>query len=439
MALPLRSSPAASVVSPLTAARIAVASSRSDAAGLTANAVSGTCSRVTRPEAESCTVTSTVYVPGLAANMKCSSADPRAVASIRAGRLRVHDCSTSCRFALSRTEIATRYAATPFGPRVRVSSAVNGIRANPSTTVWPPALRKKRVSPISRLWAAAPAAQCTASAVATRSIFPSFIYVSTPIRLPSPPSLLPADAEAEEVHGAECAEALPRVIEAQACLAARVFEPAAQRQPVRGERAAALLGRYPDDQVVHLVIGLNRIAAPGRDREAALPDVLHRPLEAGAGAGLRVVGLREFRQHGQVVGALRHEIEGHAHPEQHGQGPGARRQRRRLRLLRHIDGAERRLPRDTDDEIFAAVLQVRAEVLDHERRANRPRAHRGVEVRTEIDGHAVGLGGAEPIVDELERDARGEAIGEVLRERSRDEGLAHRVRAAIPIGIGESE
>ena len=128
-------------MSPPPAIRIAVASSRSDAAGLAANVVSGTCSRVTRPEAESCTVTSTVYVPGLAANMKCSSVDPRAVASMRAGRLRVHDCSTSWRFALSRTEIATRYAATPFGPRVSVSSAVNGILANPSTTVWPPALR----------------------------------------------------------------------------------------------------------------------------------------------------------------------------------------------------------------------------------------------------------------------------------------------------------
>src|SRR5438045_4079827 len=83
------------------------------------------------------------------------------------------------------------------------------------------------------------------------------------------------------------------------------------------------------------------------------------------------------------------------------------------------------------------MLQVRSQVLNDEGRADGPRPHRGMEVRPEVHGEGVSLGRPETIADEFQREPRGETIGKVLRVRSRDECLAHRVRPAVAIRIGD--
>src|SRR5438477_6847514 len=112
---------------------------------------------------------------------------------------------------------------------------------------------------------------------------------------------LPAKAEAQVVHRPGRAEAAPGVIKAQPRRPASVFDAAAQRQTVRCEIAAALLGRHTKGDVIGLIVRLNRVTRTAGDGEAPLADVLHAELKPRSGTGLRVVRLREFRQHGDSV------------------------------------------------------------------------------------------------------------------------------------------
>src|SRR5436190_19377228 len=87
-------------------------------------------------------------------------------------------------------------------------------------------------------------------------------------RRPLKPSL-PPQREAEEVRVPQGAQVAPGVVESELQVALAVGDPAAQGRSIAGEAAGLLARREPGSGPhVELVVGLNRIAAAGGEREA---------------------------------------------------------------------------------------------------------------------------------------------------------------------------
>src|SRR5690348_4196835 len=85
---------------------------------------------------------------------------------------------------------------------------------------------------------------------------------------------LPADAEAQEVRSAQDAQITPGVVEPEPEVPPPVRQPATHRDAVLGEAPRALGARQASEtDVVHVVVGMNRVAGPGRQREPRVADV----------------------------------------------------------------------------------------------------------------------------------------------------------------------
>src|SRR2546426_2621511 len=116
---------------------------------------------------------------------------------------------------------------------------------------------------------------------------------------------LPADAEAQKIRPAQEPKVAPGVVEPELQGPSSVLQPAAHGDAIAREAAAALGGgEIAEANVAGVVVGLNRVARPGRQREPGIAEVRPHPLEPGAGAGFGVVRLVELGQHHDAVLAL---------------------------------------------------------------------------------------------------------------------------------------
>src|SRR2546427_121101 len=157
---------------------------------------------------------------------------------------------------------------------------------------------------------------------------------------------LPADAEAQKIRAAQEPEVTPGVVEPELDVPPSVLQPTAHGDAVARETAAALGGgEITEANVAGVIVRLNRVARPGRQREPGIAEVRPHPLEPGAGPGLGVVRLVELGQQGDAVLALVDQVERRAHPEHDRQVPAGGPKPRRLRRLRYRRPARGGCPR----------------------------------------------------------------------------------------------